>query len=245
MKVIISVLILSAICIASCKKAKDRGCFKSFGDVTEFEVTIDSVKEFRLFKGVVYNFYQDTLRKLVITGGENVVSLIEVKQKDYIVSVNNFNSCNFLRNYDNKITVDIHYPHYPSIYAEPTEPMTFVDTLTGHQTVIELRNGGGNLDLNVDVDRLYLDVSYGTGSINVYGKSNFLKLAVQNMGRIDALGIDSKDLFVYQSSRADVLVNFENSNTKVHFSGNGDVKYIGVPTSLEITGEGDGEVITY
>jgi len=55
---------------SSCKKAENRPCFKSFGDLSELEISIDSVQKFELYGGLVYNFYQDTLRKIVIKGGE-------------------------------------------------------------------------------------------------------------------------------------------------------------------------------
>jgi len=245
MKISTILLCLTIFLSFSCEKAKDRRCFKSYGDVIEVEVKIDSVQEFKLFKGVVYKFYQDTLRKVIIKGGTNVVGFIDVKQEDYIVSINNLNLCDLLRDYDDKITVEIHYPHYADIYAEPTEPIVFVDTLKGYSTHIELRNGGESLDLNVDVQKLYLDVTLGTGSINVYGKTSYLKLGTLNLGRINALGLIADDIFIYQNSSTDMTVNLNNANAKVHFSGNGDVRYIGVPSLLEITGESDGEVIMY
>jgi len=245
MKLNTIILVLSILFFMSCKKAKDRVCFKSSGEFVEFEFNIDSVQKFELYGGVVYNFYQDNLRKIVIKGGENVIGFIDVNQENYIVSITNLNSCDFLRDYNDKITVDIHYPHYSSIYAEPTEPMRFIDTLKGKETRIELRDGGESFDLNVDVTKLYLDVSFGVGSINVYGKTDFLKLKTQNQGRINALGIETDELFIYQNSSTNMPVNFNNSNVKIHFSGNGDVRFIGVPNELEITGEGDGEVVTF
>ena len=245
MKVVFSFIFLTVFIFASCKKANERGCLKSTGKLASIEFELDSVQEFRLFKEIVYEFYQDTLRKAIIKGGVNVIEHIEIENVDYVTSINNHNSCKFLRDYDDKITVEIHYPHFASIYAESSENMRFMDTLTGDQTIIELRNGGGNLELNVNVNKLYLDVSFGAGSITVFGETDFLKLSTQNMGRINALGIKSNDMFIYQSSITDMPVNVDNSNVKVHFSGNGDVRYIGVPSSLEITGEGDGEVVTY
>ncbi len=245
MKLRIVFMVLSMLFILSCKKAENRGCFKSYGAVTEIEFNIDSVQEFRLFKGIVYNLYQDTLRKIIIKGGANVIGFVGVNQENYTVSINNLNSCNFLRKYDDKITVEIHYPHYKSIYAEPTENMKFVDTLRGDETKIELRNGGANLELCVDVNKLYLDVTLGTGSINVAGRTNYLKLATLNLGRINALNILADEMFIYQHSATDMRVNLTNSNVKVYFGGNGDVRYIGEPALLEISGEGDGEVITF
>jgi len=245
MKLNIVLFVLITLVLSSCKKAENRPCFKSSGDLSELEISIDSVQKFELYGGVVYNFYQDTLRKIVIKGGENVIGFIDVKQNAYVTSVNNLNSCNFLRDYDNKITVDIHYPHYKSIYAEPTEPMRFIDTLRGDDTKIELRNGGESLDLTVDIKSLKLEVTFGAGSINVNGKSNYLKLVTQNLGRINALGVSSVDMFIFQNSTTDMPVNLQNSNVKVHFSGNGDVRYIGVPYVLDVSGEGDGEIIAY
>ena len=245
MKISTVFLFVMILFFSSCKKSQDRRCFKSYGNIAELEVDIDSIQEFKLYGGIVYNFYQDTLRKLVIRGGENVISFIDVTQENYEVSINNLNSCDFLRDYDDKITVDIHYPHYTSIYAEPTEKMRFVDTLSGNQTKIELRNGGESLDLNVDVNRLFLNVSYGTGIINVYGRTGFLKLATQNLGRINALGIKADNMFIYQNSITDMSVNFDSTNVKIHFNGNGDIRFVGIPNLVEITGNGEGEVISY
>jgi len=239
------IVLFSLIIFVSCKKAENRPCFKSSGNLSELEISIDSVQKFELYGGVVYNFYQDTLRKIVIKGGENVIGFIDVMQNDYVTSVNNLNSCDFLRDYDDKITVEIHYPHYESIYAEPTEPMRFIDTLRGDNARIELRNGGESLDLAVDVNSLKLEVTFGAGSINVYGKANYLKLVTQNLGRINALGISAVDMFIFQNSTTDMPVNFQDSNVKVHFSGNGDVRYIGVPNLLNVSGKGAGEIISY
>ena len=213
--------------------------------MAEIEIKLDSVQEFKLYGGIVYKFYQDTLKKVSIKGGENVISFIDVDSDNYITSIHNKNSCNFLRDYDDKIIVEIHYPHYKTIYGEPTEPMTFVDTLVGDFTNIILRNGGESLSLNAKMNHLVLNVSFGTGSINVNGKVNLLSLTTHNLGRINALGIESKEINIYQASNADMLVNFKNSKVKVRFHGNGDVKYTGIPNELNISGEGDGEVISY
>jgi len=242
----ILVLILSfLILFFSCKKAEDRDCFKSYGELTQLEYSIDSVQEFKLYEGIEYRFYQNNSRKIIVKGGRNVVNFIDINSKDFITSINNLNSCNFLRDYDDKIIVEIHYPHYHSIYAEPTEPMRFIDTLTGDYVTIKLKNGGESLDLNVNIKSLYLKVSIGTSNINVYGTTNDIHLSTQNFGRINALGVVSNSVFVHQGSATDMLVNFSNSKAIVNFFGNGDVLYLGVPTELTITGQGDGEVLTY
>ncbi len=237
--------ILILVLAFSCKKANERKCFKSYGENSEIEYALDSVQEFKLYKNIKYRFYQDTLRKVVVRGGNNLLDLINVTSESYITQINNQNNCNFLRDNDKLMEVDIHYPYYHKIYAEPTDSMVFVDTLRGDYTNIEVRNGGGVLKLSVDMNHISLVVSYGTGSYIVDGRSKYANLAVQNLGFGNALNLDSKFLRIYQASNNDILVNTDSADVDVLFGGNGDVRFIGEANSLDIEGFGDGEVITY
>jgi predicted nucleic-acid-binding Zn-ribbon protein len=229
----------------ACNKPEDRSCYKQFGEITEVEYPIDSVVVFQLFKNIKYRFYQDTSRKIIVRTGGNMQNFIVIQTNDYITNIQNKNKCNYLRESQKIIEVDIHYPHYNKIYIEPTDSVVFTDTLKGNYVNIHLRNGGGDLKLNVDVNHLLLSVSYGVGSYTVGGYSKYTNLSIQNLGRGNALNLTTDFLNIYQNSNNDLLTNFEGAEVKVDFFGNGDVQFIGVPDSLEINGAGDGEVITY
>ena len=238
---VISIFVL----FLGCKKTEDRPCYKSFGDVVEKEIALDSVNKFELYKNIKYRFYQDSTKKIVVRGGKNMVNFVDIRTLDYVTSINNLNKCNFLRNSDNLMEVDIHYPTYNSIYAEPTDSIIFMDTLKGDFTKIELRNGGGFLDLTVDMNHISLSVSFGVGSYVVKGRTKYSNLSIQNMGRGNALGLTSDFISIYQNSNNDLYANFDSAEVKILYYANGDVFYSGTPDSLSISGIGDGEVLPY
>jgi len=238
-------IILLVLNILSCKKAEDRKCYKSFGDITEVEYQIDSVQEFKLYKKIKYRFYQDSLRKIVVRTGKNLQHFIDIQTTDYITTINNNNNCNFLRDNDKKVEVDIHYPHYNKIYGEPSDSMIFVDTLRGNYTNIHLRDGGGTLKLNVNMNQIQIGISYGAGNFIVGGQTNYAHLTIQNLAYADAMNLKSKELSIYHNSNNDLLTNFDSSKVNVLFYANGDVRFIGEPKTLSVEGVGAGEVIHY
>lgn len=238
----ISVLVLLVI---GCKKSEDRTCYKGYGELTELEYDLDSVEEFKLYKNIKYRFYQDSAKKIVVRTGTNMVNLIDVQSDGYVTSIHNYNRCGFLRDADKLVEVDIYYPHYKSIYAEPTDSIIFMDTLRGDKVNWHLRDGGGTLLLNVDVNHIVLSVSYGVGNYVVAGESKYANLSIQNRGRGDALNLKAKYISIYHNSAADLLVNLDSAEVDVLFYANGDVRFTGVPDSLNVEGVGEGEVITY
>ena len=244
MKLVLYISFLSVV-LVGCQKSENRACYKKYGDLTEMEYAIDSVEEFRLYKNIKYRFYQDSTRKVVVRTGSNMQNLIEVQTTDYITSINNYNKCGFLRDADKLVEVDIHYPHYKSIYAESTDSIIFMDTLRGDKVNWHLRNGGGTLLLNVDVNHIVLSVSFGVGQYIVSGESKFANLSIQNKGRGDALNLKAKYISIYQNSNADLLVNLDSAEVDVLFYANGDVRFTGVPNILNVEGIGEGEVINY
>jgi hypothetical protein len=239
------VIILLVLNTLSCKKSDERQCYKSFDEIIEVEYPIDSVQEFKLYKKIKYKFYQDSLRKIVVKTGVNLQQFIAIQTTDYVTTINNNNKCDFLRNNDKKVEVDIHYPHYNKIYAEPSDSMIFVDTLRGDYTNIHLRDGGGTLILNVNLNQIQIGISYGAGNFIVGGQVNFAHLSIQNLAYADALNLHANNLSVYHNSNNDLLTNFDSSNVNILFYANGDVRFIGEPSSLSVEGVGDGEVIHY
>lgn len=238
-------IILPLVFVFSCKKATDRKCFKSFGEITEVEYPIDSVREFNLYKRIKYRFYQDNLRKIVVRTGKNLQNLITVESNNYVTTINNHNKCHFLRDNDKITEVDIHYPHYFNIYAEPSDSIIFMDTLKGNYTRIHIRDGGSTLKLNVDMNQISVTISYGVGNFIIGGKANNARLVIQNLAYADALNLKTDKLYIYHNSNNDILANFDSTDVEVVFYGNGDVRFIGEPATLIVNGAGDGEVIGF
>ena len=67
---IIVLFITFVFILASCKKAEDRPCFKGVGDETTVEIELASFETLFLGPHLNYILVQDTLGKVVLTGGE-------------------------------------------------------------------------------------------------------------------------------------------------------------------------------
>lgn len=229
--------------ISACKKANERTCFKSHGAAAQIEIPLDSVNHFNLYKNIRYHIYQDTLRKVIIKGGENVIPFIDIAQNGYEVSIQNKNKCNFLRDFDTKILVEIHYPWYDYIYSETNDSLLFKDTVLGDRLYVEQTLGGGGVKLNVNVNKLILVVSHGVGNYSVSGQANFADLRVQTNGSGDARQLQCPDYLLDNNSTADLRVNLNQATAKATIRGTGNILYSGVPDSLETFIKGDGQVI--
>lgn len=238
-------LVISALFVlaASCKKANERSCFKSFGEPTQLEIPLDSVSQFKLYKNITYHVFQDTLRKLVVKGGANVVEFVRATTEDHILSVTNENKCHFLRDFDNKIEVEIHYPFFYKIYSEANDSLIFHDTVSAEQLYIEQVLGGGGVRLCVNTMQLILTATHGVGGYKVSGQSQYADLRIQTNASGDATQLKCPLFDIDLNSSGNLRVNLDSARASILIRGTGNVIYSGTPDSLIITKNGDGNVI--
>lgn len=237
------IIVISLMLLAGCKKPADRRCLKGTGELTSVEIELDSVNSFELYKNMNFVFYQDSFRKIVVKGGENMVNHIEIIQDNGIVSIQNRSTCNFLRNQSSDVTIEIHYPYFKNIYAEVTDSLRFADQIVSDSLFIMLRNGGGYSYLNLSTDFLRVNNSYGTGNYVLVGNANRAEVKVQNNGYADATGFIAPSMFVYSNSTADLKVNLEGCSALVKVEGTGNIRYLGAPFSVVLENPGDGEFL--
>jgi len=239
-----SAIIFGLMCsFFSCKKAEDRACFKSYGDVIEKEIPLDSVSEFRLYKNITYHVYQDTLRKLIVRTGDKLVNHIVVENSGNVLSISNTNRCHFLRDYDKKTVVEIHYPFYNVIYSEANDSLIFKNTIVGNYLEVEQNLGGADVVLDVDVNHIVMIASGGVARFVLSGITNYADLRAQTNGSGDASNLKANNVYVYNNSTGDVLVDLDSAEADIHIKGTGDVLYSGAPDSLSLEKTGDGKLI--
>lgn len=226
--------------IVACKKATDRRCWKTVGESTQLTVPIQGVEKFILNKNITYIMHQNDENKIVIEGGENMVNLIDVSLEASILTITNTSYCNFLRDFNKKIKVHIHYPEFRNIYAEVSDSIIFLDTIKGESLALEMREAGGVTVLRTQLNDLRLLVSAGPGSFVVNGFAKYATLKIQGQGFGNALGLTTKYCNIYQNSYANLKANLENTAVNVLIDGAGDVLYKGTPISVELVENGAG-----
>ena len=238
----------SFICVfiwLGCKKAEERRCWKSTGDLTSLTIPLDSIQKIRLNSGLTYKMHQSEDKKIEIVGGSNMVQLVDVNVENYLLEITNLSYCNFLRDFEKKTTVHIYYPRFEDVYAEVSDSLIFMDTITGNLMRLEMREAGGVATMTTNLNDLRVIVSAGPGHFVASGFAKFATLKTQGQGFGDALQLKSQSLFGYQNSRAPLKLNLENTEADVIIDGAGNIEYKGEPKSLNLIVNGAGNFIKY
>ena len=236
-----------ALVFASCKKASERKCFKSSGTPTTKEIALSDFNSLLLNEHVAYELVQDSLDKVVIHGGENLINFIECKVVDGRLEVENKNKCAFLRagkKDKDKIVVEIHFTDIVNIHYEGSEYLKSVGTIHSDYLTLLIRDGSGPVDMTLDSKIIYAEISHGWGDFTLRGQTESATLRVSSNGYCDV-----RDLLILDS--AAVLSDTPGST---HLSvngipltgfikGSGNVYYSGTPSLIDVILTNTGKLV--
>tara|TARA_B110000285_G_scaffold26248_1_gene25393 strand:- start:438 stop:1175 length:738 start_codon:yes stop_codon:yes gene_type:complete len=240
------ILTFSIVCLAfvfSCKKQENRTCYKSIGDESIQERSLESFSLLDLGPHLRYVLVQDTVNKVLISGGKNLLNFIETNVSDDKLTIVNKNKCNFLRKLNHVIVVEIHFKEIINIYSESTEEV-FCESLTTDYLTIAMRDGVGTMKLNINVISINVVVSHGWGNFELTGDANYAKFIIRSNGFGDANGLIVNDSIHAISNSSEYFeINASNCILRSQTHENGDIWYVGVPSQLEHFSYGSGLLI--
>lgn len=238
-----NLIYISCVFFLSCKKPNERACLKTVGDESTLEYAIDSVSKFLISKNIICHVYQDSLKKIILRGGSNLIGHVDIVKNGDEISINNNNKCNFLRDHEKTIIVEIHYPDYHRFYSETEDSLIFKDTIISPYLYVEQVLGGGFVKLHAQTGKLVMIASNGVGRYEVSGYANHADLRVQTNASGNAENLISPSFELYQNSTGNLTVNIDSALVYVDINGTGDVIYTGTPDSVWIQKTGAGEFI--
>ena len=231
--------------IFSCEKPEDRKCFKGWGDESSIEVSLDmEFDSLRIEDNIIVHLHQDTVNKMIVEGGSNVINFIDATIENNNLILSDLNTCNFLRSYENKIHVHLHYKKLSFLYFSGGESIIMENQLQGGEFRVHFVDGGGSIHCNVDVGYFSISVSGGAGDFTAEGRAAIAFLKVMSNAYGDASELDAEDLIMYNESSGDLtgrVTTGGNVNASIHYKG--DNYIYGSYGTLETTDEGEGENI--
>jgi len=228
-----AVLILGLIC--SCKKAEDRSCFKRSGEEHTIEFTVAHFDKLHLKEHVSFHLVQDTVEKVVLHGGKNLLNMIhvDVNPDNKEMTISNENRCRFLRYKTNDIIAYIHFIDLNRILFEGTDSLSNTGVINLDQIEITTNNGAGSIRLNINANIINSINLKGWSDCDFNGECNYFRSEVHGNA-----SFNSRDLHVNDSitviSNSDILskINSQGCKLKVELSGIGDLWYYGLPSEI-------------
>ena len=231
--------------LVSCKKSEDRSCFKFVGDSATKEIALESFDKLFMGPHLKYVLVQDTIEKVILHGGENLLNFIETRiDEEGRLNINNNNECNFLRDYDKMVTVEIHVKKITNIMFEGSERVECQNQLITDYLTLTITDGTGEFKLNVDAISLHRIVTHGWGNFTLYGETNYLNMLVRSNGWANSYNMLVHDsLHVINKSSETLKINPGGADLKAQIHGEGSIWYINTPTSIEYNKYGGGELV--
>ena len=240
----IVVLSFIVLVFSACKKPENRPCWKTAGEETELTIAVEPFTKMFLKEHVEFVLVQDTIEKVVLTGGKNLLNFIAVSVSDQTLEISNENKCTFFRSYDKKVKAEIHFKSIENIHYEGSESLTNKGKLNFSWLTLLIRDGAGPVNLNFDALVVIATISHGWGDFTFTGNVNYANFNVWSNGFCNTYGLNVKDsITVVSSTQGPVHINADQVKLKAETNGSGNIYYRGVPSSMTFNKYGLGELI--
>ncbi len=223
-----------------CKKDSLCNCIENTGSIKTELRQIEEFNSLEINNNVDIILTPDSIFYAEVSCGENLIDGIETKVTDGRLEIRNKNRCNWLRDFENKFTVNIHYKSISFITYNGSGNLTCADTLRENFLQVESWNGTGELALLFNGGELYLKLHTGPGDISATGKAAILYLYTAGNGYMKTGNLVANYVYVTTKSTGDCEVfPITELDAKIEYSG--DVYYKGNPILIKktITGSGN------
>jgi hypothetical protein len=245
MKQVVNLLIFTVL-VTSCKKTEDRSCWKSAGNITDTAIYVNDFTKLSLNENMSFQLIQDSLNKIELHGGKNLLSKIQIEQaSDGSIEIKNLNKCNFLRYNSEPVLVKIHIKSLNYLAYRGTKTLMSPDTLHLSNFQFFMNDGAGSIDLKLNVANSLLGyISHGAGDFKLAGNATKATFNIMTQGSCDTRKlIVQNSVSIVSNANAPCYINAENISLKSEITGQGNVYYLGTPTSITSHNSGVGKLI--
>jgi len=224
---------------------EDDECLKGSGDFSrETRQITEAFSSIEINDNLNVDIYIDGSNYLEIEGGENVISHVKSYVAEKTLKLENNNSCNFLRNFDQDLKLKLHLKTLSSLYYNGSGTVVMKDTAKVDQFYFFADQGTGSLRLLVKCHRIDASLKGGLTDIELIGDAytSFIYLSESCVVNSKAFITEVSD--IYNESTGDCTVN-----ATVRLNGYilriGNIVYLGHPDIHYYITTGEGKFMPY
>jgi hypothetical protein len=182
---------------------------------------------------------QDTVDKVTVEAGSNIISGITTVIQNRQLVIRNLNTCNWLRSYDKPINAYVSVKKLWKIYYNASGDVSSTNTLAGDSVKVEVWGGSGTINLSLNYSQGWFGLLMGTADYNLHGTCSMASVYTNDLGFFQAKDLQTKYCYVTSKGSNDCYVNVSVSIYAV-IENIGSVYYTGNPPGVggKITGKG-------
>lgn len=234
------------LCLAflSCKKENALDCFKSNGpDKTELR-SVSRFDSIEIKNNIEVSIEKGNYYSVEITAGKHILKNVSATVKNGLLTLENNNTCNFVRGYKRKIKVHIVTPRVKKV-SNLGVGVTKIDGGFNNDTLRLRAENSGDMYVNGNFDFLYAS-THGNGDFYISGTAKNLLIYSFGTNFIRAENMQVSDhIYVSTTSVGDCYFNCTNLLLfDYYIYSDGNIYYTGNPSTInKLGGDGKGTLI--
>ena len=220
----------------SCKPAYDRSCLKKTGSLHSLEIEVIPFEKLNLGEHITYILVQDTVNKVVVSGGSNLLNFIDISSEstNSTLTIRNNNRCRFLRYNTSNVLVKIHFNQLNEIVFNGSESLSNRGLIEMDNLRIVTLGAAGSISLNMEANEIQCINDFGWPDITISGKCDIFRAEIYGHQLMDTRQlIVTSHVNVISNAGTKSQINSQGVPLRVELRGTGDLWYYGEPTSID------------
>ena len=231
------VLCVCVLLLCSCNKENRWDCFKKTGDIVFEQRELIPFTTLETADNIEFILVQDTVDKITIEAGENLIESISSEVENGVLRVKNNNKCNWSRSYKPKIVAKLHFTQLDSIVHNGYGEIRNENIFVANHINISINNNG---DVDLAIDAVFCEIDlHQSGDLILNGTCSTLGIWASGNNWIRCRSLATATTFIETKSTGNAFLNSSHKLTVI-LNGSGDILYSGSPPIIDtqITGTG-------
>ena len=192
-------IIYLTLIIISFSSCKDSPCNISKGKIISIEKNLESFSGIEALDNINFEWVKSNYYKAVISTNEYLIDQIELTIKDELLTIENQNSCTWIRNNLDKVNIKIYSPSPSLIKLKGNGYITSKDTLTSNVRIENFDNQG-SINLIIKNDSTWAFLEAGSLDITINGSTNYFYLYNVGYNYVFAKDFIARDCHINNNS---------------------------------------------
>ena len=221
-------LLIFAVPMWMCKKENACDCFKGTGTITSDTRQLPVFKSVYVEDNVNLIFQEDTVQKVTVQAGKNLVKNIITEMDGDQLQIRNINKCNFVRRYDIPVNVYIHYVRNQLFLIRTKGTGTITNSNPCTSDSIDLSSeSSGDIIFEMGGFCKTLTHQHGAGDITLTGSCDQIAIYSKGVGFTIIDDCANNYTWVYTNTTgkitvcpSDILISTIDGSGNIYYSGN-------------------------
>jgi hypothetical protein len=225
--------------------AKEEGvCLKSRGNDTEKVIELGSFNKLEVYDKIDIDIYRSSEFKAIIYSGENIIDGIGLKIKNNTLTVQDNNTCHWVRTLKKKPRVELYLDSLEDVLYYGAGNLICKDTIPSNIMYLEAWEGSGDINYLTNSQEIYLKSHTGVSHFDVRGSSNYLFIYNNTYAQFRTGELIANEIHVASLGNGDIKV-FASRKLSVNQTGHSIIEYNASVQELNIIEQQNGELIPY